>query len=118
MALDLLDAALHREWIFRIGRLDALGRVGHLLCETHARLAATGRARDGIFEWPLTQQDTGEACGLTAVHVNRTLRRLREDGLAEIIRGSARILDLPRLARLAEFDPDYLYLENGPWQEG
>lgn len=114
----LLDAALHREWIFRIGRLDALGRVGHILCETHARLAATGRAVDGAFEWTLTQQDMGEACGLTAVHVNRTLRRLREDGLAEIARGTARILDLPQLARASEFDPDYLYLEDGPWHDG
>ncbi|KQT33579.1 Crp/Fnr family transcriptional regulator [Sphingomonas sp. Leaf412] len=113
----LLDAALHREWIFRLGRLDAAGRVAHVLMELHARLAAVGRARDGRFALPLTQQDLGEICGLTAVHVNRTLRRLREDGLAEVARGEARIVDAARLARVAEFDPDYLYLDGGPWQE-
>ena len=113
----LLDAALHREWIFRIGRLDAVGRVAHILLETHARLEAVGRTQEGSFDWPLTQQDMGEACGLTAVHVNRTLRRLREAGLAEVGRGTVRLLDVPRLARLAEFDPDYLYLEAGPWSE-
>jgi CRP-like cAMP-binding protein len=113
----LLDAALHREWIFRIGRLDAMGRVAHILLETHARLEAVGRTDAGAFDWPLTQQDMGEACGLTAVHVNRTLRRLREDGMAEIGRNTVKLIDMARLARLGEFDPDYLYLERGPWTE-
>ena len=109
----LLDAALHRKWIFRIGRLDARGRVAHFLCETHARMAAVGLTQGGVFDFPLTQQDIGEACGLTSVHVNRTLRRLREEGLAELADRQARILDLPRLTRLGEFDPDYLYFEDG-----
>ena len=113
----LLDAALHREWIFRLGRLDAVGRVGHILLETHARLAAVGRTDGGRFALPLTQQDLAEACGLTAVHVNRTMRRLREEGLAEVARGEGHILDPVRLARVAEFDPDYLYLDGGPWQD-
>ena len=108
----LLDAALHREWIFRLGRLDAMGKLAHFLCETHARLAAIGRVDGGCFDMPLTQQDIGEACGLTGVHVNRTVRRLREEGLAEIGGREARLLDLPGLARLGEFDPDYLYLDD------
>lgn len=113
----LLDAALHREWIFRLGRLDAAGRVAHVLLESCARLNAVGRVENDRFALPLTQQDLGEACGLTAVHVNRTLRRLREDGLAEMTRGEVHIIDPARLARVAEFDPDYLYLEGGPWLE-
>jgi len=107
----LLDAAIHREWIFRVGRLDAIGRIAHLLCETHARMAAIGRAGDdGGFEFPLTQQDIGEACGLTSVHVNRTLQRLRADHLIEIGAQQVKILDPARLARIGEFSPDYLYL--------
>ena len=113
----LLDAALHREWIFRIGRLDAAGRIAHFLLETYHRLRVTGRADGHAFEMVLIQQDLGEACGLTSVHVNRTLRRLRELGLVEVSRGVARILDHEQLARVAEFDPDYLYLEDGPWNE-
>lgn len=113
----LLDAALHREWIFRLGRLDAIGRVGHFLCETCARLDAVGRVENGRFALPLTQQDIGEACGLTSVHVNRTLRRLREDGLADVAKGEVMITDHARLARVAEFDPDYLYLSKGPWRD-
>ena len=107
----LLDAAMHREWIFRLGRLDAAGRVAHFLCETYARLKAVGLAADGRFDLPLTQQDMGEATGLTSVHVNRTLRRLRETGLAEMQGRECRILDWTRLAACGEFDPAYLYEE-------
>lgn len=113
----LLDAALHREWIFRIGRLDALGRIAHFICETYCRMRAVGRASEGRCDLPLTQQDLGDIAGLTSVHVNRTLRRLREEEVAVIGRGGLHILDIDRLARLGEFKADYLYLEDGPWQE-
>lgn len=111
----LLDAALHREWIFRLGRLDAIGRLAHFLLETYHRLRATGRTEGNMFPLMLIQQDLGEALGLTSVHVNRMLRRLREEGLAEVGRGEARILDHDRLARIGEFEPEYLYLEDGAW---
>ncbi|OWK33755.1 Crp/Fnr family transcriptional regulator [Sphingomonas dokdonensis] len=113
----MLDAAQHREWIFRIGRLDAAGRLAHFMCETYYRMRAVGQVADGGCDLPLTQQDLGEVAGLTSVHVNRVLRRLREDGLAIVGRGKLQILDLDRLARLGEFKSDYLYLEDGPWQE-
>ena len=112
----VLDAALHREWVFRIGRLDAIGRLSHFLCETYCRMSAVGRAHDGTYDLPLTQQDLGEAVGLTSVHVNRVLRRLREDGLATVARGRVQIHDLERLSRIGEFEADYLYLEHGPWK--
>ena len=107
----LFDGAMHREWIFRIGRLQAIGRLAHLLCETEARLAAVGLSADGRFDFPLTQQDIGETCGLTSVHVNRTVRRLREAALADVRDREVRILDRARLAALGEFTGDYLYLE-------
>ncbi|MGN6817200.1 MAG: Crp/Fnr family transcriptional regulator [Sphingomonas sp.] len=108
----LLDAAMHREWIFRLGRLDAVGRVAHMLCETYARLDAVGMVEDGSFAWPLTQQDLGEACGLTSVHVNRTLRVLREAGMVEVSDRIVTMLDFERLASTGEFFPDYLYFDN------
>ncbi len=108
----LLDAAMHREWIFRIGRLGALGRIAHLLCETECRLRAVGRSTEGRFELALVQQDIAEACGLTSVHVNRMLRELREMGLVTVGDGEVHVHDLKGLARVAEFEPDYLYLED------
>lgn len=109
----LLDAAMHREWIFRIGRLEAIGRLAHFLSETRARMAAIDRVEaSGWFDLPLTQQDLGEACGLTSVHINRMAKRLREDGLAEFAGRRVRLPDPAALARIGEFNPDYLYLED------
>jgi CRP-like cAMP-binding protein len=109
----LLDAAMHREWIFSVGRLDAAGRIAHFISETRERMLAVGLVdEDGWFDFPLTQQDLGEANGLTSVHVNRTIRKLREDGLMEIIGRRARVLNVAALAKLGEFSPDYLYLED------
>ena len=109
----MLDAAMHRAWLFRLGRLDASGRVAHLLCEIDARLGAVGLSDGRRFALPLTQLDLAEACGLTSVHVNRVLRQLREDRLCTFRHGMVEILDPRGLARRGQFDPDFLYLEDG-----
>lgn len=114
----MLDAAIHREWIFRLGRLGADGRVAHLFCELHERLAMVELAKDGCFAFPATQADVAEACGITGVHVNRVLRLMRERGLVVFRGNEVRILDLPGLKALAEFDPVYLYGEHSGWVVG
>lgn len=108
----LLDAAMHREWIFRLGRLNAPGRVAHFLAETDCRLQGIGIS-DGVrFRLPLTQADLGEACGLTSIHVGRTLTSLRRQGIVEFSDQVVTIHDKPELHRLAEFKPSYLYFDD------
>jgi CRP-like cAMP-binding protein len=63
---------------------------------------------DGSFELPLTQKELGTALGLTSVHVNRVLQKLRAESLVEFIGGVVRIRALDRLEGLANFDPAYL----------
>ncbi|HEU0044588.1 Crp/Fnr family transcriptional regulator [Sphingomonas sp.] len=111
----MLDAAIHREWIFRMGRLGAEGRVAHLFCELYARLEMVGLAESGRYSFPATQADLAEACGITGVHVNRVLRLMRERDLATFRSGEVRILDQARLCKLAEFDPVYLYGQHSMW---
>lgn len=107
----LLDAAMHRAWLFRVGRLDAIGRVAHLLCEMNARLEAVGLSDGCSFSLGLTQTDLAEACGLTNVHVNRVLRQLREEGLCTFRHGMVEIGNVAALTQRGQFDPSYLYLE-------
>lgn len=107
----LLDAAMHREWIFRLGRLNAVARVGHFFCEIEAKLRAVGRSDGANFSLAMTQADLGEACGITPVHMNRMLRELKERGLMEVRRDQVEILDKPGLMRLSEFDPTYLFID-------
>jgi len=107
----LLDAAMHREWIFRLGRLDAVQRLGHFFCEVEAKLRAVGLSDGKAFQLPMTQADIAEACGLTPVHVNRMLKELRERKML-VMRGSlVSMLDRSALSRLSEFDPVYLFLD-------
>jgi len=105
-----LDAAIHREWELSLGRRTALARVAHLFCELHIRLGIVGLADDSGYDLALTQTDVAECLGLTSVHVNRTLKELRERGLVEFRNGRVDLLDLPALRQTAEFDPAYLYL--------
>ena len=106
---SLLDAAIHRAWIFRLGRLEAEGRAAHLFCELHTRLEMVGLAQSASFALPLTQVDLGAALSLTGVHTNRVLRSLRERGLLTFQNRQVEIHDRKALARLGEFDPAYLY---------
>lgn len=108
--ITMLDAAQHRQWIYRLSSLTALQRVAHFLCETHARLLAVGRSRDHGFSLPMTQSDIGEVCSLTNVHVNRVLRDLREMRLCQVRSSQVQILDLAGLVKAALFEPGYLYL--------
>lgn len=107
----MLDAALHRQWIFTLGRLDAAGRIAHFLCELHERLRFVGMVEDNGFAIPLTQRDIGAVAGLTNVHVNRVMGRFRRDGLVRITQGRVELTDLGRLTEIGNFNPDYLYGE-------
>lgn len=109
--LTMLDAAMHRQWIFRIGRLRAPARLAHFLCETNARLWIVGRSDGCRFELPLTQDDLGAICGLSSVHVNRAMRQLRELGLVTVHSRQVEIHDLAGLVKLGQFQSDYLYLK-------
>lgn len=106
-----LDAAIHREWEVSLGRRRATSRMAHLFCELHVRLGIVDLVKDDGFALPLTQDSLADCLGLTAVHVNRTLKELRERELVEFKSGRVTIRNLSGLQELAEFDPAYLYLE-------
>jgi CRP-like cAMP-binding protein len=110
----LLDSAIHRERILSVGRRSALARIAHLLCELYVRLEMVGLASEHRFSLPLTQADLADANGLTAVHVNRMLKKLRDDELVTYRGGEVVIHDWDRLQRIAEFSPSYLFLESRP----
>lgn len=110
----LLDAAIHREKIVSVGRRTAIARIAHLFCELFVRLQVVGLAGEDRFALPLTQADVADATGLTPVHVNRMLKKLRDDGLLVFRGGEVSIQDWVRLQRVGEFDPSYLFLDRQP----
>lgn len=114
----LVDAAIAREWMVSLGRRSARQALAHLLCELVARLEAVGRAPRRSIELPLTQTEIGDALGLSNVHVNRTLRELREDGLVATQGRTLAVCDWERLSQVAAFNPRYLHKENGRGDNG
>ena len=107
--LTALDAAIHRAWVTSLGRRSATERFAHLFCELKVRLGIVGMTDDDSFDLPMTQADLSDLAGLSAVHTSRSLQTLRKQGLVNFNRGRVEILDYPALARLAQFDPSYLY---------
>jgi len=106
-----LDAAIHREWELSLGRRTSIARLAHVFCELHARLEIVGMTDGGRYNLPITQYDLAECLGLTPIHVNRMLRELRKSHLVTFHNKMVSILNFTDLKRIAEFTPDYLYIE-------
>lgn len=107
----LVDASIFREWIANVGRRDAHTRLAHLLCEFSLRLKVAGLGEATEYELPMTQEQIADCTGLTAVHVNRTLKTLEAASLIE--RRSSRTIvigDWKKLAQAGDFDSTYLHL--------
>ena len=111
LLMTLIEASISTEWLLNLGRRDAKARVAHLLCEFAARLDAAGLSDGKRYDLPLTQEQLGDALGLTPVHINRTLKKLRADGLLVL---SNKTFSLPLRAevhRVADFTGEYLRID-------
>jgi CRP-like cAMP-binding protein len=104
----LVDAAISRQWVARLGGQAALSRVAHLICELATRLETMGLAAEGRFQMPMTQRHVADASGLSIVHVNRTIQELRQRRLIAWEGSEIELLQPDELRTLADFTPDYL----------
>jgi CRP/FNR family transcriptional regulator len=101
LGLSVAERVALADRLASIGRTSARARVGSLICEMVARLRRLGAVGDdGYVQLPLTQEDIGDATGLTSVHVNRMLRALVDDGI--IARNGGNHLRLLNEKRLVE----------------
>jgi CRP-like cAMP-binding protein len=102
------DEAMVVEHLVNVGRRNATERMAHFLLELGARLALVGLGSREGFACPITQYLLADALGLSAVHVNRVLRQLREAKLLTFRDGFVGFENYDRLAEFAKFDPTYL----------
>ena len=107
------DEAMVAEHLVDLGRRSAEMRMAHFLLELGARLQLVGLGDATGFDCPLTQYHLADVLGLSAVHVNRVLRHLREEGLVTFQKGHVTFHDMDRLTSIAGFDPDYLDQRRG-----
>ncbi len=102
------ESTIYAEHLIDLGRRSALERVAHFLLELLTRLKAVNLADEQSFKIPLTQELIADALGLSIPHVNRVLRRLREDHLVVVEDQRITVKDIEALSELADFDPGYL----------
>jgi CRP-like cAMP-binding protein len=110
----LVEGSISREWIANVGRRDARTRISHLLCEFALRLEVAGLGQQTGYELPMTQEQLGDATGLTPVHVNRSLKAIQEEGLIQRTSPRSIIIgDWTKLAEAGDFNSNYLHLRDG-----
>ena len=102
------EGAILGEHLIDTARRSAYERVSHLLLELFVRLNRVQLTDEMTFSIPLTQELIADALGLTTVHVNRTLRALREDKLIAMDGRFVTILDFEALSLLSDFENSYL----------
>jgi hypothetical protein len=79
------------------------GRAWRPCCATSSRASAWWNHPAAMPSRAADQEEIGDATGLTAVHVNRMIRGLVEDGIIERNGNSIRLLDRARLAEEGNF---------------
>ncbi|MEQ9345772.1 MAG: Crp/Fnr family transcriptional regulator [Thalassospira sp.] len=107
------DEAMIVEHLINIGRRSAITRTAHFLLELGARLRLIGIGSKEGYPCPLSQYLLADALGLSAIHINRVLRQLREQNLLTFNKKHVHFHNLEKLIELADFQMAYLDQE-GP----
>ena len=103
MVMNQMERVALTDRLAALGRTSAKARIAALLLEMRNRLRMRDRAMGDSFMLGLTQEEIGDATGLTAVHVNRMLRQLEEDGLIRREAGRVTLIDERALASAANY---------------
>ena len=107
----LADASIFREWTANVGQRNARERLAHFLAEIGTRYEAIGRLHDDTFDLPLSQKDIANALGLSLVHINKSLKTLRDANLIQVHGRRFTFMNRRSLERLGGFTKDYLHLD-------
>ena len=90
-----------------VGSTQSIRRIAALIISLHGRVFLGHADKGSSFVAPLTQADLADATGMSIVQANRSLRDLRVRGIVSWKDKVIDILDLPRLAGLADFPMEH-----------
>ncbi|SFR53809.1 transcriptional regulator, Crp/Fnr family [Marinobacter daqiaonensis] len=102
------DQAVLLERLVNLGRRSAREKLAHFLAEISHRLQRTNAQVESHLSLPLSQGVLADALGLSAVHVSRTFREFRLEGLVSTDNAHVKLLDIKGLEAVAGFDDFYL----------
>lgn len=105
-----VNHAVMRQLLTNLAQKDAIGRLSHFICELWTRLHLIGETKGFSFDLPFKQDQLANMLGLTPVHLNRTLRRLREEKYITLFWKVMTIENVEALRKRASFESSYLQL--------
>jgi CRP-like cAMP-binding protein len=103
--LAVHEAIICGEHVINTGRRTPAERLAHLLLEIYSRLVSAGRAAQARFDLPFSQEAMSDALGLSVPHLNRTMAKLRRDGLIKATGRCIEFIDIEALEMLGQFQP-------------
>ncbi|MEL6915508.1 MAG: Crp/Fnr family transcriptional regulator [Pseudomonadota bacterium] len=90
------------EALATVGQREAIARLAWLFCKIHDRLTTLGLDDADGLPLPYRQQDVADALGLSLVHTNKTLAKLKRDDIASWSGRTLHIKDFDRLQGLLD----------------
>lgn len=111
MAVTQMERVALTDRLAGVGRTSARSRVAALLMVICNQRRLLDKSIVDCFAPGLTQEEMGDATGLTAVHVNRMLRQLEEEGLIARENGRVTLLREADLAAAANYVNRYAGLD-------
>jgi CRP/FNR family transcriptional regulator len=102
------DMSLCQNYLMAVGRKTARESVTFLLLELYYRVKSQepqsySSSVNAIY-FPITQEDIGDAVGLTKVHVNRVIKSLMDGKLIYCHKKKLAILNEDKLCEIAGYD--------------
>lgn len=98
------DERFLEQQILRIGAMNAIERIAHLLVELQQRVLVAGSRPADAMTMPISQKLIAQALGISHVHANRCCRRLERQDLLETGADGLTLLDPRGLEQLCGFD--------------
>lgn len=102
--IRLANESINRSQMVNLGAMPAEHRIGHLLCDLIQRARQSDPDGQEPLLVPLSQVEIASATGLSSVHVNRVLQRLRKEELVDTHQGGLRVRDWNRLATFTGYE--------------
>ena len=110
--MESRDMSLCQNHLMAAGRKTAKESVAFVLLELYYRVQLQVKnsysASTNSIDFPITQEDIGDAIGLTNVHVNRVIKGLMDERLIICNKKRLTILNEEKLSEIAEFSPDMI----------
>lgn len=108
--METRDMSLCQSHLMAAGRKTARESISFLLLELFHRVRihvpVSYDSSTNSIGFPITQEDIGDAVGLTKIHVNRVIKELIRDKLIKLHKKQLTILNEKKLSEIAEFRLD------------